>query len=77
MISHLCTNVCITMNTKEKDTFKTSDYARQWDTTRNIITFFKEIKNFKEKLESIGIATSTAEMATAAVPRMCDSNYFV
>ena len=34
-------------------------------------------RNFKENLDSRGIATSTAEMTTAAVARMYDSNNFM
>ena len=77
MIAHLRTNVCIKINTKEKDVFKTSGYACQWDTTKDIITFFKEIENFKEKLDSRGITTSTAGMATVVVARIYGRNYFV
>ena len=76
MITHLRTNVCVKMNMKEKDRYKTQGYAKPWDTSKNIITYFKELENFKEKLEARGIATSTAEMATAAVARMYDSNHF-
>ena len=47
MIEHLHPNVCIKMNTKEKDAFKTQGYACEWDMTKNIITYFKEIRNFK------------------------------
>ena len=47
MILHLRTNVWIKMNTKEKDAFKTQGYACEWDMTKNIITYFKEIRNFK------------------------------
>ena len=64
------------MNTKEKEAFKSQGYVREWDTEVNIITYFKELGNFKEKLESRGIATSTGEMAIAAVARMYDSHYF-
>ena len=77
MIAYLCTNVCIKMNIKEKDAFKTSGYACQWDTTKNIITSFKEIKSLKEKMDPRGIATSTAEIATTSVAIMYDNNYFV
>ena len=59
------------MNTKKKDAFKTSFYAWQW----GIITYFKELENFKEKLDARNIVTSTAEMATATVARMYDVNY--
>ena len=76
MIHHLCTNVCNKMITKEKETFKTQGYAWRMDTIKNIITYFKELENFKEKLDSRNIATSTAEMAIAAVVRMYDSHYF-
>ena len=62
MIACLRTNVCIKMNTKEKDAFKTSGYARQYDMTKNIIAYFKGIENFEEKLGSRGITTSTAEI---------------
>ena len=55
------------MNMKEKDAHKTQGYAKPWDTSKNISMYFKELKNFKEKLEARSIATSIAEMATAAV----------
>ena len=61
---------------EEKDVLKTQGYAKPWDTSKNIVTYFKELENFKEKIESRGIATSTAEMAAAAVARMYDSSYF-
>ena len=44
--------------------------------SKNISTYFKDIKNFKKKLDSRGIVTSTAKMATTAVARVNDSNYF-
>ena len=37
MITHLRTNVCVKMNMKEKDSFKTQGYAEPWDTRKNII----------------------------------------
>ena len=52
---------------EEKDLYKTQGYAKPWDTSKNIITYFKELENFNEKLEARGISTSIAEMATAAV----------
>ena len=61
---------------KEKDVNKTQGYAKPWDTSKNIITCFKELENFREKLEAIGITTSIAEMATAAVAQMYNSNHF-
>ena len=64
------------MNTKEKEAFKSQGYAWEWDTSKNIITYVKEIKNFREKLDSRGIVASTAEMATAAVARIYDNYYF-
>ena len=77
MITHLRTNVCVKMNMKEKDAFKTQGYSKPWDTSKNIITYFKEIENFKEKLDSGGITTSTAEMATSAVGRIYNISYFI
>ena len=76
MLHHLRTNMCIKVNIKEKEAFKTQGYTWEWDTSKNIITYFKEIKNFKEKLDSRGITACTAETATAAVTRMYDSSYF-
>ena len=76
MINNLCSNVCIKMNMQEKEVFKTQGYVRKWGTSKNIITYFKEIESFKEKLDSRGITTSTAEMATSAVARIYDSHYF-
>ena len=38
MIAHLRTNVCVKMNMKEKDLYKTQEYAKPWDTSKNIIT---------------------------------------
>ena len=76
MIYHLRTNVRIKMNTKEKEDFKTQGYARELDMSKNTITYFQELENFKEKLDSRGIAISTAEMAKASVKRIFDSHYF-
>ena len=73
MIHHLRTNLCVKMNTNEKEAFRTQGYAREWDTSKNIITYFKELENFKEKLDSRDIATSTGEMTIAAVAIMYDS----
>ena len=67
MIHHTCTNMCVKMNTKEKEAFKNQGYAPEQDTRKTIFTYFKELKNFKEKLDSRGIATSTGEMIIAAV----------
>ena len=75
MIAHLRTNVYVKM--KKKDAFKTQRYAWKWDTSKNIITYFKDVKNFKETLESRCISTSTAEMATSAVARIYNSSYFI
>ena len=50
---------------------------RQWDTTKYIITYFKELENFKEMLDTRKIATSETEMATAAVIIMNGRRYFV
>ena len=58
MIHNLRTNVCIKMDTKDKDAFKTQGYAQEWDTRKNIITYFKHIGNFKGKLDLRGIANS-------------------
>ena len=65
------------MNTKEKEYFKTQGYAWEWDSSKNIITYFKEIENFMEKIDSRSIVTSTAEMVTVAVARMYDSHYLL
>ena len=45
--------------------------------SKNIITYFKELKNFKKKLDSRGIGTSTGEMVMAVVRKMYDSHYFL
>ena len=50
---------------------------REWDTSKNIITHCKDVRNFKKKLDLRGIAISAVEMATAAVARMYDSSYFI
>ena len=47
MIHHLRTNICVKMNTKEKEAFKSQGYAREWDTKINIITYFKELEDLK------------------------------
>ena len=77
MMEHLRTNMCVKTNIKEKEPFKTQGHAQEWDTSKNIITYFKEIENFKEKLDSGGITTSTAEMATSAVGRIYNISYFI
>ena len=57
MMHHLRTNVCVRMNTMEKEAFKSQGYAREWDAKVNINTYFKELEDFEEKLEPQGIAT--------------------
>ena len=64
------------MKTKGKETFKSQGYVWEWDTKVDTITYFKELEDFKEKLDSRGIATSTGEMATAGVAIMYNIHYF-
>lgn len=60
MIKHLRDNVCIKMTTVEKErTFASTQdtYIKPWDTTQNIITYFKYLEDFQLSLEKHGIST--------------------
>ena len=76
MIKHLRDKTCIRMTTSEKDRFKRDGYAKPWDVTKNITSYFKNLDDLTIKLNSRNIATSEEEKIMAAVARMWDSGFF-
>ena len=77
MVKYLCDKAYIRMTTAEEDVYKWEEYLRKWNTTKNIITYFEELKDFHDKLKVYGIVTSNGGKIIARVVRMFKSGYFM
>jgi len=76
MIQFLQDKTAIKMNSKEMETFKKNGFAKAWNTTKHIATYFKYVEEFAEKLGARSIETSTKEQTMVAVARIYNSEYF-
>jgi hypothetical protein len=64
------------MTTSQKFEYKSKGYAKQWDPTSSITTYFTGLDKFCTSLADRGISTSVDEMMMAARSQMWESEMF-
>ena len=75
MIVHLREKVCLKLTEPKKDDFKRIGYQKPWDFTQNILTYFKYIDDFQDRLDTRVIPTTKSEKIMVATARMYQSVY--
>ena len=77
IIVHLRDKVCLKLTAPEKYNLKRIRYQKRWDATQNILTYFKYLDNFQDRLDTRVIPTTKSEKIMAATARMYQSGYFI
>lgn len=76
MIAHLQDKMAIKISDQEKEAFKQKGYAKPWDTTVHLATFFKELKELGIHLTKKEIHNTEEERTLVAVARIQETAFF-